>query len=189
MQVSAAIEKRRSIRKFTQQPVSKEAMSEMLLAAWLSPTGANLQSLAFTGVLNPTLVKAIFPHTKWAGYVPAAVPTEAEQPTAYIAILCDTTIRKEAETECGAAAMSIMLSAESLGLSTCWLGAIDRPEILSILGISAERYSLHTLVAIGYPAAESFITEAKDGNIKYFYGEDGRFYVPKRPFDALCTIL
>jgi len=44
MTLFEAIEKRRSIRKFKNTPISKEIVDEMLEAARLSPSGGNAQN-------------------------------------------------------------------------------------------------------------------------------------------------
>lgn len=182
MDVIQATTQRRSIRRFTQEPVPQSALAAMAEAARLSPTGINMQPLAFAVVADKDLCHRIFPHTGWAKKIPdgSAGPTEATQPTAYVAILVDQQIAKSADTDAGAAAMSIMLTAESLGLASCWLGSVDRKDVLAILGLDPARYALHTIVALGYPAMKSRAVPMKDGETVYYLASPDQLCVPKR---------
>lgn len=181
MDVYTAAMQRRSIRRFTQEPLAKDALQAMMEAARLSPTGVNRQPLQFAAVSSPALCHTIFPHTRWAGRIPdgSAGPTEQTQPTAYIAILVDQTIAGPADTDAGAASMSILLTAQSLGIASCWLGSIDRASILSLLQIDPERFALHTIIALGYPAMQSQAVPMT-GSTDYFLTSPDLLSVPKR---------
>lgn len=190
MDVIQAATKRRSIRRFTRQPIPAEALAAMAEAARLSPTAMNCQPLRFAVVSSPALCEAIFPLTAWARRIAdgSAGPTAETQPTAYIAILVDKTIMKQDDTDAGAAAMSIMLTAESLGIASCWLGSIQRNEILSLLSLDAERFAVHTVVALGYPAMQSKAVPMKDGDIGYYLESPDVLCVPKRPTDEVIHL-
>lgn len=182
MDVMQAIAKRRSIRRFTRQPVPREALEAMVEAGRLSPTGINLQPLQFAVVSAPELCAKIFPHTRWAKRIAdgSAGPDEATQPAAYIFILIDKQILKASDVDAGAAAMSIMLAAESFGIANCWLANIDRKDILALLGLDEERFAMHTVVALGYPAMQAKTVEVKDGDIGYYLESKDMLCVPKR---------
>lgn len=182
MDVLQAALTRRSIRRFTQAPVPKVALDAMANAARMAPTATNCQPLRFAVVSNQALCRQIFPLTGWAGRIPdgSAGPTEATQPTAYIAILVDQTIMQRDDTDAGAAAMSILLTAQSQGIASCWLGSIKREQILALLGIDAGRFALHTVVALGYPAMQSKAVPTKDGDIAYYLESPDVLCVPKR---------
>lgn len=182
MDVLKAAMKRRSIRRFTREPVPREAMVAIVEAARLSPTGANRQPLRFAVIDGKALCGSIFPLTAWAMRVPdgSAGPTEATQPTAYIAILVDKQIAPSADTDAGAAGVSMLLAAESLGIASCWLGAIKRKEILALLGLDEAQYALHTLVALGYPAMRSRVVPMDGECTDYYLEGPDSLCVPKR---------
>lgn len=182
MDVLQAAKQRRSIRRFTKQPVPRAALVAMTDAARLAPTTVNRQPLRFAVVSRRSICEQLFPYTKWARLIPdgSAGPDETTQPAAYILLLVDKTIQEHADADAGAAAMSIMLAAESMGIATCWLANLMRREILSLLGVDGERYALHTLVALGYPAMRARTVPIKDGDTAYYLESADILCVPKR---------
>lgn len=181
MDVAQAVFERRSIRRFTQEPAPKEALLHIAEAGRVAPTGMNRQPLQFA-VISGALCKKIFPYTAWAARIPdgSAGPDEATQPTAYIALLVDQAIAKNADTDCGAAAMAMMLAAQAKGLASCWLGSLKRAEILSLLSIDGERFALHTMIAFGFPAMRSRAVPMVSGDIAYYLESKDSLCVPKR---------
>ena len=181
MTVQELIKNRRSIRRFEQKPIDKELLLEFVDAARLAPSAANMQPLRFRIVHDHAEVKAVFAHTKWAGYLPDFNPSETEAPAAFIAICIDTSIKDSDElAEIGAAAQNVFLSALERGIGGCWLGAINRPEICRILNIEPP-IKLHSLLALGYPAESSEPAKYTD-SIKYYY-QDDVLQVPKRSLE------
>ncbi len=181
--------KRRSIRRFERREIPHQAVERMLEAARLSPTARNRQPLKFAAVTNPALCGKLFPHTHWASGIPdgSAGPTEATQPAAYIVILVDKQIAQSADTDAGAAAMSVLLTAEAQGIASCWLLSVDRGDAMALLNLSEDRYALHTVVALGYPAMRSRAVPVQDdGSLTYYLEAKDDLCVPKRkPEDVL----
>ncbi len=188
MNVREAIERRRTIRKFQQTEIDSATLHELIDCARLAAYGANMQPLKFMAVNTEDKVSAIFPFIKWAGYLPDGAPKDGEKPTAYIAILGDTEIKKNAafETDAGAAVTNMMLRAAELELGTCWLGAIDREKISAELNL-AENLKLLYLLAVGVPMQESRTCEMENGNVKYFEDENGTINVPKRSLEEIIV--
>lgn len=182
MEVWEAVLKRRSIRRFADKPVSMESLRRIAEAARLSPTGSNRQPLAFALTADSALCGQIFPHTRWAGRIPGgeAGPDAKTQPRAYVAILIDRRLAKSSDTDAGAAAMSIILTAEGEGLASCWVASVGRTEVLALLGLDGERYALHSVVALGYPAMRSRAVPMRDGDEAYYLEDKDSLCVPKR---------
>lgn len=182
MDVLQAAQKRRSIRRFTRQPLPRKALEAMTEAARLAPTGINKQPLHFAVIAEEALCAKIFPNTGWAMRIPdgSAGPDESTQPTAYIAILVDKDILPKSDNDAGAAAMSMMLVAESMGIASCWLGSVNRKEVLSLLTLDTERFALHTVVAFGYPAMASRAVPMTGGETDYYLEDTDALCVPKR---------
>lgn len=176
MNTYETIIKRRTIRKFTQEKIDKKLLMDCLNAARLAPSSRNRQPLEF--ILITEDLDRIFDCTRWAGYLKDGTPKEDERPTAYIAILINTDINKEAKYDVGLAAENIVLTAQEKGIASCILAAIDREKLSQILGIPSN-YTLELLIALGYPKQESFVEEFK-GDVKYWLDEEGNLHVPKR---------
>lgn len=185
MKVTDAIISRRTKRKYTSQGVSRDLLETLVEYARFTPTGANLQALKYA-IIDGDLSKKVFSLTKWSGYHPEDAPTEAEQPPAYIAILGDNEIKQNGqfETDAGAAGTIICLAAEELGLSTCWLGAIQRKELKELLGFE-DKYSLLYLVAVGYSEQKAEYVDC-NSDVKYFTKDDV-LTVPKRTKDEILV--
>ena len=180
------LKERRSIRKFKQTPIESELLCDFVDCARLAPSAANLQPLKYVAENRPEMNAKIFPLTKWAAYLKGeGTPKTGEEPTAYIAILHDTSISSNyADTDAGAAAMSIIIAAQNKGIASCWLASVDR-SAFSVLYNLPENYKIHSVIALGYPAEESHPVEFK-GDVKYFRNPDQSLSVPKR---ALSEVL
>lgn len=183
MNVSKALLTRRTIRKFSQKPVAMKKLKTLVNYARLAPFAANIQALRYKIIREEKMRDRIFNNVKWAGYLKNGSPAKDMRPMAYIAVLGDTTVKKEFETDAGAAITSILLGAHDLGLGACWLGSINHKEISKILEIP-EQYSLLYIVALGYPAEASKDCGSRNG-IKYFYDKDGILNVPKLPLEDI----
>ncbi|MBQ2932758.1 MAG: nitroreductase family protein [Clostridia bacterium] len=185
MEVSEALLKRRTIRRFTQEKLDEKELEKLLEYARLAAYPSNMQPLKFAIITKPELLEKVFPNTKWAGYLPeTGTPKDGERPVAYIAVLGDKSIKQSFEVEAGAAVTSMMLGAFDMGIASCWLGAIDRKKLMQLFNLPEEKFDLLYLLALGYPAQKSDICEAKD-NIKYFELPDGQISVPKRSLDEI----
>lgn len=182
MNVYEAAVKRRTIRRFTRQAVPREVLAAAADAARLSPTGINRQPMRFAIVSEADLCAKVFAHTRWAKRIPdgSAGPDEATQPAAYIILLLDKRVMKSSDNDAAAAAMSVMLVAESMGVSSCWLANVDREDILGVLGLDSERYALHTVVALGYAAMGAKAVAMQGDETDYYLESPDMLCVPKR---------
>ncbi len=189
MNTYEAILKRRTIRKFQATPIPKESLMKMVNAARLAPSGGNLQPLKYVVITDETLLESVFETTRWAAYVtPHGTPKQGERPTAYIVVLVDTRIRKEADNEAGAAIAHVLLTAEEEGIGSCWIASVDTEALAGLLS-PEEGLAIHSVVALGYPAQTSQVFEMKDGDVKYFMDGQGNFHVPKRKLDEIVQFL
>ncbi len=188
MQVYEAVTKRRSIRRFKQDPIPLETLSKLVDAARLAPSAANMQPLRFIVVVNPDLCKGIFPALRWAGYIaPEGNPPPGEEPTAYVIVLVNKDIaRSDYQLDAGAAIENIILTAVEEGIGSCWLGAIDRAIIREILHVS-EHFEIESVIALGHPNEQPVVEKMKD-SLEYWKDETGRLHVPKRSLDEVLDI-
>lgn len=184
MTVYDAIMNRRTIRKFEQKPIEHSILVKLVDCARMAAYAANMQPLRFKIIDDKKTIDKIFPHTRWAAMLQDGTPSEEERPTAFIALVGDTSIKKSFECDAGSAATTMLLAAQEMGIASCWLGAINRSEIKSILELE-DKYELLYLIALGYPMQKSRAVDAKNGDIKYFMGEDGELRVPKLPLDEV----
>ncbi|WP_322506872.1 nitroreductase family protein [Anaerolinea sp.] len=177
----------RSYRRFDQQEsVSMQTLQELVNLARLSPSAANRQPLRYYLSCDPETNAKIFPTLAWAGYLrdwPG--PEEGERPSAYIIILLDTEISKNAGCDHGIAAQSILLGATERELGGCIIASIQRDALRAALDIDP-RYEILLVLALGKPK-ETVVIEPlpPDGDIRYWRTPDGAHHVPKRSLDDL----
>ncbi len=183
------IKKCRTFRRFEQKAISDEVIKEILEAARCTASGMNAQPLEFIVAKSKETVDKIFPCTKWAGALPPelGMPKEGERPVLYIAVIINTEINKNADTDAGLALQSMSLVAMDHGIGRCILGAIDRPKLSEIFRLSETR-KIHTLVAFGYPSHESTI-EDFCGKTAYHLDDKKNYLVPKRKLEDIVKTI
>ncbi len=177
MNVSEALLNRRTIRKFEQKPIAKKKLKHLINYARLAPFAANVQALRYKIINDKSMCEKIFPYLKWAGYLEKGAPEKEFRPTAYIAVLGDTTVKENFETDAGAAITAILLGAYDFGLGACWIGSVKKKETSKLLKLS-DKHELLYIIALGYPAEASKECRFRQ-NQKYFYDKDGILNVPK----------
>lgn len=149
MKVMEAILKRRSIRRFTNQPIAKEDIYSLLHAAMMAPTARNCQEWEFVVVRNKETFKKmmhVHPYAKMLEQADCAL------------VVCGNTQREHAPgywmADCGAATQNILLTATSLGIGSVWLGVYPNEErmagVAKILGLPDHVKPLN-IIALGYP--------------------------------------
>lgn len=154
------IYRRRSIRKFTEKPVSKETLTELLKAGMAAPTAMNGQPWEFVVVTNPETLN------KFRG----ALMFAKQNYTAVICVCGSKLVEKSKlgdrfwVQDCSAATENILLAATALGLGSVWIGV--HPIFTSVLQVRTilnlpEDVTPLNLIGLGYPAEE------KDARTQY----------------------
>ena len=147
MNIIDIIKSRRSIRKFTSEPVSEELVETILEAGRWAPSGLNNQPWRFAVIRDAGLRQAISELTHYSKIVMAA--------QVLITVFLDTekSYHREKDIQAiGACLQNMLLEAHSLGLGTVWLGEIIRSneQIKAVLGL-ARKLDLMAVVALGHP--------------------------------------
>ena len=176
--------KNRSTRAFDpERRISREELEQLVDLARLTPSAVNLQPLKYLLSWQEDTNALILANTAWAGLLKdVSLPPEGKAPAGYIVICTDTQIAKNAATDVGIAAQTILLGAAEKGLSGCMIGAID-PKLHDLLGLK-EQYRISLIVALGKGAEDIRLTETK-GNDTAYYREGDVHYVPKRPLEEI----
>lgn len=147
--VLRAIRERRSIRRFTADPVSKAQLTAILEAGQWAPSGLNNQPWRFLVVTrDDPRTEKLAGCTKYARIVRDAA--------ACICVCLDkSALYSEMKDHQGAGAciQNMLLAVHALGLGAVWLGQIvnDQAASLSALGLSEADYELQAVLALGHP--------------------------------------
>lgn len=185
MNIAETIAQRRTIRKFSQKPLTLTMLKKYVDAARVAPSAANLQPLKYVTVTNGEMLDNVFSTLKWAGYLKGEyTPKENERPTGYIVVCVDNEISKaNYDMDVGAAVENIILTALCDGVGTCWLGSVERPRLKRLLGLSDE-LEISCVVALGYPLESPQAVDIRDGDVKYYLDGDV-LKVPKRTMNEI----
>ncbi len=186
MELQKALIERRTVRRYKQQEVSKDALTYLVDMGRRAACTANSQPLRYCIVRTPALAKAVFDHTAWAAYIkPLRNPVWGKTaPQNFIAITGPRQ-NNSSQVNAGAAIQTMTLAAHEIGLGTCWIGAFNREEVQKILATPDDREILY-LLAVGYPDECPVSEDVRAGeNIKYYLDENDRLHVPKICADDL----
>ena len=180
MDFENVVYKRRTIRRFKQEPISKDLLETLINYARVAPTGNNMQSIEYILIRDPKVRETLFPMVKWAASLPRneRTPEEGRRPTGYIIVLVNTKVKKNADFDVGAAVENILLGAANHGLGACWMGSIDRNKIRELFSIP-DYYEIKHVISLGSPDEQSSI-EPYEGSFKYWKDENGNMHVPKK---------
>lgn len=175
MNVLQAIESRRSIRRFTQQPIDKEILHKLIDVSRLYASGRNFQPIRFGLIAKKENTDRVFPLLKWAGYLPGFTITEDQTPTAYIVLCAENPAA--CQFDVGAASTTVMLAAREFGLDTCCLLSFQAQPLREILNLPDDLKPA-MVIALGYPDQQSRVVP-QETDCKYFETPDGILNVPK----------
>ena len=175
---------RRSIRRFKQDPIPHETLEKLVNAGRLAASAANLQPWSFVVVETPELMEEIFPTLGWLKG--AGGPSHETAPVACIVILGNPSIFKLYEGDCGAAAQNIILAAWALGLGSCWIGAVKKPELSKVIPVP-EEFKIYACIALGVPGEKAALSGGFGTAVTR--REDGVVAVDKRKAEDIVTYL
>lgn len=184
--IKKLIEANRSVRRFRPEPApSLACLEELISLARLTPSANNSQPLRYVLIQQEKKRDEVFSCLAWAGYLTDwEGPQPTERPTAYIIILSDPELNKNPGIDIGLATQTILLGARERGFSGCALGSVKRNVLREYLNLPAE-LKIELVIALGAPGEEIRLTEAKDGDIRYWRDEKDVHIVPKRPLAEL----
>ncbi len=172
---------RRSIRRFTPQPVPRQELIRIAEAGSLASTPGNLQPWQFIILDTPELTNKLFPLLRWL----AQPPPEKQRPTAYIALLMDKDSLNSWDrvAAAGAAFQNMQLYAWGKGIGSCCLGSVQRDKAALLLEIP-DHLHLFVVIALGYPD-ETPVAKKADDSLRPYRDEDGVLHVPKKPIEDM----
>lgn len=182
------VEKNRSYRGFDESvTMTTKQLEELVALARICPCGVNRQPLKYFISADKSLNDVIYPCITWAGLLKGRLPYPNTKPAGYIVICADTNIAPNPSataTDVGIVAQTMLLGATEMGLGGCMLGAVDMKKLAEIIKLDPQ-YVIRLVLAIGKPNETVVLTEAIDGDVKYYRTDDDIHYVPKRPLSEL----
>ena len=151
MELNEAIKKRRSIRAYKTQEVPEKVVEKLIEAASFAPSAGNIQAWKFVITRKPDAKKKLAQAARQAFIEEAPV----------VIVVCAN--KKRAEIGYGfrgktlyciqdtaAATQNILLTAYSLGLGTCWIGAFNEDQAKKAVNAPEEMVPV-AIIPVGYP--------------------------------------
>lgn len=150
------LQKRRSIRRYTDEPINAEHLVEILQSALLAPSSKSIRPWEFVVVNARTTLAQLALARK------PAMTFLGEAQTAVV-VLADTSKNDVWVEDCAIAAVAMQLTAAELGLGSCWVQIRLRES--SEEGLSSDQYvrrlldipdgyAVEAIIALGHPAEE-----------------------------------
>lgn len=154
MTVQEAMQKRRSVRKFTEEPVNEEMTQLLLHAAMSGPSACNKVPWDFYVITKPETLAELRGATRFSGMTaPMAMVVCGNLSRALPAQMAPYWVQ-----DCSAATENILLQAVELGLGTVWCGVHPQKKaeenVTRILNLPEDQIPLN-IIYIGHPATES----------------------------------
>lgn len=161
METKTCIETRRSVRRFTEQPVDEQTLRQLIAVAAYAPSWKNTQTARYIAVTDPAVIRRLAED--------CMLGFSINQKTALGApvILVQTSIIGRAGFErdgsfstaqgthwqsfdAGVAAQTLCLAAHEMGLGTVIMGIFDEDKVAQVVGVP-EGQKASALIALGYP--------------------------------------
>ncbi len=151
MEALEAIFTRRSVRQYTDEPVSNREIETILRAAMQSPSAVNMQPWHFVVIDDRALLDRIpyfHPYSSFLRGAPLAI------------VVCGDLERDKLDASfwiqgCSAATQNLLLAAHAIGLGAVWLGVYPRKERIEglrrLLQLPDNLVPLN-IVSLGHPA-------------------------------------
>ena len=150
MKVLDVIQKRRSVRKYKEDPIPEKALMRVLEAARLAPSGKNFQPWKFIIVKDKALKEKLAQASAGQFFM-------AEAPIIIVGCgfpdNCYARMgryMKSWSVDVTIALEHLILQAQEEGLGTCWIGSFEEEEVKAILNIP-ENVKVLALTPLGYP--------------------------------------
>jgi nitroreductase len=138
---------RRSIRRYTDRPVSEEDVTSLLEAGMAAPSASNRKPWYFVTVTDKETLQTLADSHPYGKMLASAALS--------IAVCGDPAISDWWVQDCTAATENILIAVAGLGLGAVWLGCHGKSEreraVRKTLGIP-ENIGVLSLLSIGHPA-------------------------------------
>ena len=172
MEALECIKTRRSVRKFTEQPVTKEEMAQVIETAAFAPSWKNTQIARYIVVTDKEkkqrladdcMMDFAFNQKNTSGAPALVVLTMITGRSGYER---DGSFSTSQGThwqsfDAGVAAQTFCLAAHALGLGTVIMGIFDEDKVKQVIEVP-EGQKVAALIAVGHPAEEPMCPKRKD---------------------------
>ncbi|MFT4311074.1 MAG: nitroreductase family protein [Candidatus Woesearchaeota archaeon] len=174
MNLDKAIKQRRSIRKFSNTPIEFEKITKILESNIYAPSAGNMKDHRIILVNKKSIIQEIADTASlqyWIATAPAVLVV-CSDPKQAKSFYGDRGENLYTIQNSSAAIQNMLLTATSLGLSSCWIGSFDDSRMKVVLNIP-QNINIHALIPIGYSAQEAEQRELENLDTIIYFNEYG----------------
>ena len=156
MDTFEAINKRASVREYSEKAIPKDVLEKLVDAGRRAPTARHVEPWEFIVVTDKSTLSRIAGMAPNGSFIKGAA--------AAIVIICEET-KYYLEDGC-AATENILLQVADLGLGACWIAGDKKPycdDIVSMLG-APKNTKLISIISLGWPKKDVTQTERRPLN-------------------------
>ena len=149
MDVFEAVQQRKSVRAYTDEPVQKEKLEKILEAGWLAPSARNTEPWHFVVVTDKEKRKILSKGTyaKFLMQSPVVIVALGDKEASSDWYAVDVSLAVE----------NMVLTAQAEGLGTCCVGSFNEAEVRHAVK-APDNYEVIVMLAVGYPKEKLDIT-------------------------------
>lgn len=161
MTVYEAIEKRQSVRAFSDRKIPADTLERILVAGTQAPTARNEQAHRTMAVTDPEIIKQLGSTQAHIGTAPCVLVMYYDGDSRTMA--CGQSARV---LDCSICLSYMVLAAVEEGIQGCWIGGVEIEPVKKLLGLPENSVivALHTL---GYPTGDTPRREKKEPHTLY----------------------
>ena len=150
MELLEGLATRRSIRSYTDEPVTREQLREIIRLGTMAPSGMNNQPWRFVTIQDRETLRKLSQLTRYSHIISKA-------PACIVVFVDKTAMYHEVKDHqsMGACIQNLLLAAHGIGLGGVWLGEIlkSAKEVRELCGLP-DTLELMAVVALGHPAGK-----------------------------------
>ncbi len=172
METKQCIETRRSVRRFTDEEISRGTIEEIVRLASRAPSWKNTQVVRYTIVTDPAVKEQIAAECVLGfQYNTHTIPACKALAVQSVVMNISGKERDGSDTttkgsdwevfDAGISAQTFCLAAHDMGVATCIMGIFDEDKIAPLIGLP-EGQKVSALIAMGYPDEEPEMPRRKE---------------------------
>lgn len=162
------VQRRRSVRRYSDRPVAKEDILKCLEAARLAPSGCNSQPWHFIVIDEPGLRKrvaerifsGVYAMNKFAKDAPVLVAVVSEKEKFLASFGGQVRNTSYCLVDIGIACEHLVLQAQELGIGSCWIGWFDEKALKEELKIPKTK-KIDIVIVLGHPGDDRIVPKTR----------------------------
>ena len=183
MDTLKAIEKRFSVREFSEKKVKWSDIIEAIDAAGKAPFAGNINHLKFVIVEDQKNKNEIAKYSDQPWIADSKFIIVMTSNNHHLVSLYDDRAESYSKQQSGAAIQNILLRLTSLKIGSCWVGIYNEDRIKQLLSIP-EKMTIEALIPVGYPKGKTIRKrKAAVENLMYWekWGKNNRSNFDREP--------